>query len=162
MKYLSQFLQCLHWEGFHSAWAFMCIFKLCPLENILAHISHLESLSPESSGHVDLQTLPTWENFCTTSAYASTFSRNKAFTQRELHVHLQVVSTRKCFSDSEHISHKESLSSVNSDHVDLQSLPTWENFCTTSAYASTFSRNKAFTQPELSCASSSCFHKKKF
>ena len=64
--------------------AFMCIFKLCPLENSLAHISHLESLSPVSSGHVDLQTLPTWENFCTTSAFVSTFSRNKAYTQREL------------------------------------------------------------------------------
>ena len=58
------------------------------------------------------------------------------------HVHLQVVST--------------------SDHVDLQTLPTLENFCTTSAFVSTFSRNKAFTQREISGACSSCFHKKTF
>ena len=58
------------------------------------------------------------------------------------HVHLQVVST--------------------SDHVDLQTLLTWENFCTASAFVSTFSRNKAFTQREISGACSSCFHKKTF
>ena len=58
-----------NWEGFHSAWAFMCIFRLFPLENVLAHISHAESLSPVSSGHMDLQTLPTWEKFCTSSAF---------------------------------------------------------------------------------------------
>ena len=46
-------------ENVSSMSSVMRIFKLCPLENILAHISHLESLSPESSGHVDLQTLPT-------------------------------------------------------------------------------------------------------
>ena len=98
MQCLSQFLQCLHWEGLHSAWAFVCIFRLFPLENVWAHSSHAESLSPVSSGHMDLQTLPTWENFCTTSAFVSTFSRNKAFTQLSFHVHLQVVSTRKQFS----------------------------------------------------------------
>ena len=54
----------------------MCIFKLCPLENALAHSSHAEGLSPVCSDHVDLQTLRTWENFCTTSAFVSTFSRN--------------------------------------------------------------------------------------
>ena len=66
------------------AWAFMCIFKLCPLKDGFMHIYHAESLSPVSSDHVDLQTLPTLENFCTTSVFVSTFSRNRAFTQCEL------------------------------------------------------------------------------
>ena len=99
------------------AWAFMCIFKLCPLKDGFMHIYHAESLSPVSSDHVDLQTLPT---------------------------------------------EPEGLSSVCSDHVDFQTLPTWENFRTTSAFVSSFSRNKAFTQRELSGACSSCFHKKNF
>ena len=62
------------------AWAVMCIFKLCPLEDGLAHISHDESLPSANSDHVDLQTFPTWENFCTTYAFVTTFCRNKAFT----------------------------------------------------------------------------------
>ena len=66
------------------AWAFMCIFKLCPLKDGFLHIYHAESLSPVSSDHVDLQTLPTLENFGTTSVFVSTFSRNKAFSQCEL------------------------------------------------------------------------------
>ena len=44
------------------AWAFMCIFKLCPLKDGFMHIYHAESLSPVSSDHVDLQTLPTYYN----------------------------------------------------------------------------------------------------
>ena len=36
-------------------------------------------------------------------------------------VHLQVVATRKRLA---HSSHAEGLSSVNSDHMDLQTLPT--------------------------------------
>ena len=54
----------------------MCIFKLCALENALAHSSHAEGLYPVCSDHVDLQTLRTWAFFCTTSAFVSTFSRN--------------------------------------------------------------------------------------
>ena len=61
------------------AWAFMCIFKLCPLKDGFMHIYHAESFSPVSSDHVDLQTLPTLA-----SVFVSTFSRNKAFTQCEL------------------------------------------------------------------------------
>jgi hypothetical protein len=67
-----------------SSVSFRVHLQVCPLENGLAHSSHAESLSPVCSDHVDLKTLPTWENFCTTSAFVSTFSRNKAFTQREL------------------------------------------------------------------------------
>ena len=122
MKYLSQFLQCLHWEGFHSAWAFMCIFKLCPLENILAHISHLESLSPESSGHVDLQTLPTWENFCTASAYMPALSPEIRPSPS-----VSFMCIFKLFPQENvlaHSSHAEGLSSVCSDHMDLQTLLT--------------------------------------
>ena len=74
MQCLSQSIQCLHWEGFHSAWAFMRIFKLFPLENVLAHSSHAEALSLVGSDHVDLQTLPTQEKFGTKFAFDSTFS----------------------------------------------------------------------------------------
>ena len=45
VKCLSQHLQCLHCLGLPPAWAFICIFKLFPLENALAHSSHAESLS---------------------------------------------------------------------------------------------------------------------
>ena len=79
----------------------------------------------------------------------------RPFPSVSVHVHLQVVSTRKLLA---HSSHAEGLSSVCSDHVDFETLPTLENFCTTSAFVSTFFRNKAFPQRELSCASSSCFH----
>ena len=43
----------------YPAWAIMCIFKLCPLENDSEHISHEESLSSVNSDHVNLQTFPT-------------------------------------------------------------------------------------------------------
>ena len=58
----------------------------------------------------------------------------KAFTSVSFYVHLQVVSTKNGFM---HISHAESLSPVSSDNVDLQTLPTLENFCTTSVFVST-------------------------
>ena len=74
VEYLSQFLQCLHWKGLHSANAPMCIFKSFSLEKVLALSSHAESPFPACSDHVNLQTLPTWEKFCTTSATVKTLS----------------------------------------------------------------------------------------
>ena len=74
VEYLSQFLQCLHWKGLYSANAPMCIFKSFSLEKVLAHSSHAESPFPACSDHVNLQTLPTWEKFCTTSATVKTLS----------------------------------------------------------------------------------------
>ena len=62
--------------GLYPVWAFMCIFKLFPLENVFAHSSHAEGLSSVCSDHVCLQTLPILENFCTTSVFVSNFSRN--------------------------------------------------------------------------------------
>ena len=74
VEYLSQFLQCLHWKGLLSANAPMCIFKSFSLEKVLALSSHAESPFPVCSDHVNLQTLPTWEKFCTTSATVKTLS----------------------------------------------------------------------------------------
>ena len=54
VKYFSQHLQCLHWYGLPPAWAFMCIFKLFPLENALAHSLHAESLSSVYTDQVNL------------------------------------------------------------------------------------------------------------
>ena len=70
----------------------LCIFKLFPLENALAHSSHAESLSSVYSEHVNLQTLPAWKNFCTTSVFDSTFS------SMTFKVRLHVVSSMKHFN----------------------------------------------------------------
>ena len=61
------------------AWAIMCIFKLCPLEDGLAHISHDDSLPSANSDHVDLQTFPTWENFYTTYGSVSAGREKRPF-----------------------------------------------------------------------------------
>ena len=90
-------------------------------KNGFMHISHAESLSPLSSNHVDLQTIPTLENFCTTPLFVSTSPEIRPLPSVSLHAHLQVVSIRKVLA---HSSHAEALSSVGSDHVDLQTLPT--------------------------------------
>ena len=52
----------------------MCIFKSFSQEKVLAHSSHAESPFTACSDHVNLQTLPTWEKFCTTSATVKTLS----------------------------------------------------------------------------------------
>ena len=69
----------------------------------------------------------------------------KAFTCVSFYVHLQVVSTKGRFYA--YLPCRKPFSSKQwPDHVDLQTLPTLENFCTTSVFVGTFSRNKAFTR----------------
>ena len=45
-KCLSKLHQYLHWQGFPPVWACMCFFNLFPPENVLAHSSPAEGLSP--------------------------------------------------------------------------------------------------------------------
>ena len=106
------------------AWAFMCIFKLCTLKNGFMHISHAESLSAVSSDNVDLQTLPTLENFCTSSVFVSTSPKSGLYPVWAFMCIFKLFPLESVLA---HSSHAESLSSVCSDHVDLQTLPTYYN-----------------------------------
>ena len=78
--------------------SFYVHLQVVSTKNGFMHISHAESLSPLSSNHVDLQTIPTLENFCTTPLFVSTSPEIRPLPSVSLHAHLQVVSIRKPFS----------------------------------------------------------------
>ena len=80
------------------AWAIMCIFKLCPLEDGLAHVWHDESLP---SAIVTMWTFKLFRHEKTFAQHmhlSALSAEIRPLPTVSFHVHFQVVSTGKRFS----------------------------------------------------------------
>ena len=82
-------------QSLHFVWIFSAVYFQSSNDlRINYHIGYI------------CQTFLTWENFCTTSALSPEM---RPLPSVSIHVHLQVVSTRKRFTHIAHSSHSEGL-----------------------------------------------------